>query len=254
MSGTQSLFELHQLTGCRKYDEKHEAVVQKGFTSFPTKYKSHKRGTAMHATPLMSMRALQNAHESCSSTLVRSNPTDLVQHLLANDKRSFHCTECGKCCTGAGEVFVNEDESQRIAAHLNMSLARFQQRYTLPSRKHKGWRLIKSVGPQKVPRRASVVFHWQPDQDCVFLRDKLCTIYPARPVQCSTYPWWPELMTARAWAEEAAHCEGINHESAGPLDVHDAAAQLHAMVQHTTARDTLPTQGEDGPFDFLKPN
>lgn len=188
---------------------------------------------------LLAPRMLASAHKCTPHHVVSTrfhcqatrNESPLV-HTLLSDKR-FHCTECGKCCTGAGEVFVNEEESQRIAVHLNISLTSFQQRFTLPSRKHRGWRLIKTVGPQ---------------QDCVFLRDKLCTIYAARPVQCSTYPWWPELMAPSAWEAEAERCEGIGHDSAGPLSVEDAAAQLHKFVQHTTGQ---PAKDDVGPFDFL---
>ncbi len=64
--------------------------------------------------------------------------------------KRFTCTECGKCCTGAGEVFVNKQESTLIAQHLNMSLERFYQRYALPSRKHRGWHMLKTKGPDQV--------------------------------------------------------------------------------------------------------
>jgi hypothetical protein len=35
-------------------------------------------------------------------------------------------------------------------------------------------------------------------------------VYSARPLQCSTYPWWPELLSSSEWREEGASvCEGI---------------------------------------------
>ena len=37
-------------------------------------------------------------------------------------------------------------------------------------------------------------------QDCSFLgEDKKCSIHTVRPSQCSTYPWWPELMHPKEW-------------------------------------------------------
>ena len=40
-------------------------------------------------------------------------------------------------------------------------------------------------------------------QVCVFLNeDRSCGVYHVRPLQCSTYPWWPELMPQRNWAAE----------------------------------------------------
>lgn len=51
--------------------------------------------------------------------------------------------------------------------------------YTKSYSRKPGWRMLKS----------------QANGDCVFLKDgRQCTVYGARPLQCSTYPWWPELM------------------------------------------------------------
>ena len=37
-------------------------------------------------------------------------------------------------------------------------------------------------------------------QPCVFLQpDNKCSIHTVRPGQCSTYPWWPELMDQPRW-------------------------------------------------------
>jgi len=47
---------------------------------------------------------------------------------------------------------------------------------------------------------------------CVFLDPETnhCGVYSARPLQCSTYPWWPELLSSSEWREEGASvCEGI---------------------------------------------
>lgn len=56
----------------------------------------------------------------------------------------------------------------------------------------------------------------QANGDCVFLRDgKQCTVYGARPLQCSTYPWWPELMD-------------------------DGEGRMHAWVHHAGAQPAPP--------------
>lgn len=58
-------------------------------------------------------------------------------------------------------------------------------------------------------------------------------IYGARPLQCQTYPWWPELMSDRSWVAEAgAVCEGINHATATATDLEGAALLLQAQVEH----------------------
>lgn len=57
--------------------------------------------------------------------------------------------------------------------------------------------------------------------DCVFLdRDRvpgkaLCAVYEARPLQCRTWPFWPENMRSReSWERAGKSCPGMN---TGPL-------------------------------------
>ncbi len=46
--------------------------------------------------------------------------------------------------------------------------------------------------------------------DCVFLKDKRCTVYAGRPTQCRTWPFWPEVLNAKTWAGEVAtFCPGV---------------------------------------------
>ena len=78
-------------------------------------------------------------------------------------------------------------------------------------------------------------------QDCIFLEDKLCSIYKVRPVQCATYPWWPELMDPAAWQQEGKEvCEGFDHEDADPLNMQDATAKLKLTTEHFVVRSALP--------------
>jgi len=114
----------------------------------------------------------------------------------------FKCTGCGKCCTGGEDHYVamSKMEAKRIQKHLGVSSAWFRRRYvnhltrnTLTARMHNG--------------------------RCVFLNDNgKCRIYQLRPVQCKTYPYWPELLeNKQTWDSEAVHCEGINFGSAVPI-------------------------------------
>jgi len=57
--------------------------------------------------------------------------------------------------------------------------------------------------------------------DCVFLDrtrvpgKALCQVYQARPMQCRTWPFWPEnLQSRKAWDQAAQKCPGMN---TGPL-------------------------------------
>jgi Fe-S-cluster containining protein len=105
----------------------------------------------------------------------------------------FSCTACGHCCRGGDErdtVFVNPHEEAAIACHLGLSAAQFRQRYT--STDGDGQRVLAATGDA-----------------CVFLDQGRCAIYPARPVQCRTWPFWPEnLIDAAAWEAVVAECPG----------------------------------------------
>lgn len=109
----------------------------------------------------------------------------------------FQCTECGKCCTGSpGYVWVNKEEMEAIAQFLKISLKEFMLKY------------IRRVG-----QRYSLI-EYKVTYDCVFLKNKKCQIYGARPNQCRTYPWWPQNLSSPAsWAETARTCEGINPDA-----------------------------------------
>lgn len=148
--------------------------------------------------------------------------------LLLDGKR-FVCTECGKCCQGSGEVWANEAECAALARQLNMSLPHFLSRYTKSYSRKPGWRMLKN----------------QANGDCVFLRDgKQCTVYGARPLQCSTYPWWPELMDDASWvAEGRAVCEGIEHEDAVPVDPGEKAAVLQAATDYFAEQAAAAEEG-----------
>mmetsp|Transcript_36536 Transcript_36536/g.103195 ORF Transcript_36536/g.103195 Transcript_36536/m.103195 type:complete len:284 (+) Transcript_36536:206-1057(+) len=137
--------------------------------------------------------------------------------------RKFMCTLCGKCCTGNGNVWVNDTQRLAIAQHLGISLGEFDQHYTKSYSKYDGWRLLRD----------------KPETDhCIFLENGTeCTIHPVRPTQCSTYPWWPELVASdEAWDQEQRDvCEGMSHPEAEALDVEGAAKMLRtetASEQH----------------------
>ena len=110
----------------------------------------------------------------------------------------FACTECGKCCTGEpGYVWVSQPEMEKMAEFLGLSLKEFIQTYT---------RQIGEEYSLKEQPRAC---------DCIFLRDGKCSVYSARPKQCSSFPFWPENVESKeAWEKCKERCEGIEHEHA----------------------------------------
>lgn len=124
----------------------------------------------------------------------------------------FKCTGCGKCCTGApGFVWVDDTEIEAIAAHLDSSKETFSKEYT-----------------RQVDNRTSLIERaGKSGFDCVFLKGKQCEIYPVRPKQCRTFPWWlHNVASEQAWRETAQECEGIDHPDAPLIPMEAILQQL----------------------------
>lgn len=52
-----------------------------------------------------------------------------------------------------------------------------------------------------------------PGGDCVLWggKERGCLVYPVRPTQCQTFPFWQEhVASAEAWAALADYCPGVN--------------------------------------------
>ncbi len=106
------------------------------------------------------------------------------------------CAACaGRCCRGApGHVWVDPDELSRIATHLNQPVLTIRRDY---ARQVNGrWSL------RERPLAAD-------DFACIFfdLGRSRCTIYPVRPRQCATYPFWHRFRHDPRTA--AAECPGV---------------------------------------------
>ena len=124
------------------------------------------------------------------------------------DGLQFSCNQCGNCCTGdPGYIWVNEEEIQELARVLKMDVQAFGMKY------------LKKVG-----HRYSLLENR--DGDCIlWSQDKGCTVYAARPQQCRTYPFWPEVVKSKkTWAEEAKLCRGIEEGLKGQGKRHSGAA------------------------------
>lgn len=107
----------------------------------------------------------------------------------------FECQGSGKCCTSHGEfgfVYVDRKDRQRLAKHLNISTSAFTKTYC---EKRQGvWHLIER----------------KDNPDCLFLEGKSCGVYQGRPSQCRTWPFWPEVMDAKAWKKDVvSFCPGV---------------------------------------------
>ena len=64
---------------------------------------------------------------------------------------------------------------------------------------------------RKVGDRYSLIE--KPGGDCIFWdKSAGCTVYPARPVQCQTWPFWPEnVESPEDWDRVRSVCPGSGH-------------------------------------------
>jgi Fe-S-cluster containining protein len=115
----------------------------------------------------------------------------------------FECTRCGRCCVAGGGyyLFLGRREIEQIRAYLGLSRSWFRRRYL-----------------KRLPDGDRVA-SWRDDGGCVFLdAGGKCGIYPVRPLQCRTYPFWPEVVNRRRdWRRESRRCEGIDRGGEVPV-------------------------------------
>lgn len=127
----------------------------------------------------------------------------------------FECQCSGKCCRfrdGYNRVYVTPDERRALARARGLSTSAFTREYC-----------IAAEGEYSLKAK---------DGACVFLDKGLCSVYEARPLQCRTWPFWPENMSPKAWAAVSAFCPGVGK---GPLI---PAASIGRKLAAQAAADT----------------
>jgi Fe-S-cluster containining protein len=121
----------------------------------------------------------------------------------------FECRQCHQCCVGDhGTIYVTADEIASLAGHLHLSIAAFTERFLYP------YKDSYSIGEH-------------PDGRCLFF-DNGCTVYPLRPNQCRTFPFWfSNIRSEERWHAIAKACPGIGR---GRLYLRD---EILAIVKTT---------------------
>ena len=107
----------------------------------------------------------------------------------------FECQRCGFCCTGEpGIIFVEHSEIVQIASYISLDLSCFIDEFLYPFRT--GYSIKEHA-----------------DGRCLFYQEG-CKVYPVRPKQCRTFPFWFEnLRSRKKWRRVTRECPGIDKGS-----------------------------------------
>lgn len=107
----------------------------------------------------------------------------------------FQCQRCSACCRGEpGYVFLQADDVQRLSRRFGLDTRAFLERYCR----------IVDMGLERLYSLKE-----KKNNDCEFWDDG-CSLYEDRPVQCSSYPFWAQILGSEAdWAAESGQCPGM---------------------------------------------
>ena len=142
------------------------------------------------------------------------------------DGLNFTCSQCGNCCTGPpGYVFISAVEIGRLAEHLKTTPEEVVEKY------------CRRMGARYSLKEKRGSGGW----DCIFLEEvrgkRICTIYPVRPLQCRTWPFWDgNLASRKAWDSAAQRCPGMNSGNR-----HFSRDQIEALRDAKDWPDSPPT-------------
>jgi len=105
---------------------------------------------------------------------------------------------------------VTGEDIARLAAHLGITCAEFRRRYLCGAAPLLRFRKLRH-------------------KQCPFLFVNGCSVHTVKPLQCSSFPFWPELLAKPSERREAAsYCPGMNR---GPLVNLEVASAIASQVQ-----------------------
>ena len=108
---------------------------------------------------------------------------------------NFKCKGSSSCCVSRGNygyVYLTKKDLNNIARYLNIPNDLFKKKYCEFT---DGYLHLKEINT---------------NGNCQFLKNKKCSVYAARPMQCRTWPFWKENMNSKKWNQEIINfCPGI---------------------------------------------
>ncbi|WP_318660221.1 YkgJ family cysteine cluster protein [Treponema sp.] len=111
----------------------------------------------------------------------------------------FECNKCSACCRlSPGYVYLSQRDLTSLCQWFKLSEEEFIEKYCRWVGYYEGKEALALVELK--------------NYDCIFWnKDSGCTAYGARPIQCSTYPFWSWILKDRdSWNSISKDCPGIN--------------------------------------------
>ncbi len=121
-----------------------------------------------------------------------------MQDDLINYKNGirFECQGSGKCCVSRdsyGFVYLSNKDLKRFSRYFKISIKTFKKKYCQIT---DGFIHLTEKDELK--------------GNCIFLKDKMCTVYKSRPSQCRTWPFWNDNMNTKIWNKDiSVNCPGV---------------------------------------------
>jgi len=107
----------------------------------------------------------------------------------------FKCQGSSNCCISRGEygfVYLSNKDIKKLSFFTKLKKNDFLKLYC---EKTDGFIHLKEK---------------YKNGNCIFLKNKKCSVYKARPTQCRTWPFWGENLNAKKWSSEISKfCPGI---------------------------------------------
>lgn len=122
----------------------------------------------------------------------------MEQNSFIKNGLKFECQRCSSCCGKTpGFVYLSKQDLFKLCDFFKLNIEEFINKYCRWANYYYGQTVL-ALKEEK-------------DYYCT-LWNNGCTAYEARPIQCSTYPFWTWMINDKeTWTECAKDCPGINN-------------------------------------------
>ncbi len=147
---------------------------------------------------------------------------------------NFECQRCSFCCGHSpGFVYLSHRDLITLCTHFDMKELDFANKYCRWADYYYGTQVL--------------ALKEMDNYDCI-LWNSGCSAYEARPVQCSTYPFWSWMIQdKKTWNECALDCPGMNKGKTWTFEQIEEQKKLYDGNIPLDRRDFERLYGKAGP-------